>query len=353
MNFQQLVEQLFQFTGHPDPSSDRPDYLTQQFRDAINSVTSEICSICAPQTFALVREAVLPLVAGQNTYFLSDWCQRALSLYFTDPSSGFTYDLKFRRPRNADMDGSRNPNLVVGQLGRFQVTLAPRTAVAQWGSAAGSQGASAAEGTQVILLGNDPDLQQLPAAAIGCMIKLNGDYGDYLIQEADVNANIVVVDRPVRSRVSGLTTTGVGPGYGASANPVATPCKYEVSPKGRYRVQFLPVPTIVQSINYRYMALPRKLLSDDDEPEILEEYHHLIYKGACLKVAASKENQGLYQIYQQEFNDAMAEMRKSDIDDVDSTDAPQYETLGSRRAQYDLPPGTLCHGQSAWGFGNY
>ncbi len=346
MNFGDLVEELWKFTGHPDTGSDRPDYLRQSFRDEINKTISEICAISAPQTFALVREATLALVAGTDTYYADDWCQRILSMYFTDPSSGYTYSLRFRRPRNVDMDGSRSPNLVQGQLGRFQVTLAPRTNAAVLSGINGSTtGASATEGAFTITTGSGTPVAS--SSYVGNMIKLNGDYGDYKILSAS-NTREYTVDRPIRSRISGVTVAvnGYGAGY--------TNVKWEISPPGRYRVQFLPKPTIAQTVNYRYMALPRKLLSNDDVPEILEEYHHLIYKGACLKVAAAKENAGLYGIYQTEFNDAMAQMRKSDIDDVDSTDAPQYEKLGANRMQYDLPPGTLYHGDGGYGgYGYY
>ncbi len=75
------------------------------------------------------------------------------------------------------------------------------------------------------------------------------------------------------------------------------------------------------------MAYPRKLLSLTDEPELQEDMHDLLWMGAMVKMGAQKENDRQYQMWSNEYANAIALLKKSDNDAAASNDGPRVERL--------------------------
>lgn len=337
MNLQDLMEKLFIETGHPDTGSDRPDYLFQQYKDCLNTAQDEIAATCAPSMEHLIRETTLSIIGGTQDYMLGDWVQRPLSMWTQDI---FAHKVRFRRPGTADRDGSRNTVLVPYVLGPYMCSLLPRTNVPALSGAAGSStGATATEGALTVVFGASNAV--LTAAVVGRMLRLNGESADYLITAQD-GSHTVTVDRPIVSRVRGLGVSNLGPGY------AATTCRWEIGPVGRFQLRFLPTPKDSSTLFLRYMAYPRKLIHLSDTPELQEDMHYLIWKGALRAVSATKQNDPMYQMYTNEYATAIALLKASDIDDTDSSDGPHVEMLGD-----DVPLGVVPGTYSRFGGGRF
>lgn len=336
MNFLDLTDTLRVMTGYPDVASTFRDSRLQQYRDALNATLDEVGAAVAPSYFALQQQSTIVTVAGTATYLINDWSQRILSVYGTDIN--YTYKLDYIRARNADMSGIRNPN--IQSVGRYAYTDGMRTSTPALSGTAGSgSGATVAEGGTSVVFGSSN--ATLTSAVVGRMLRLNGEDGDYKILTQD-GSHTVTIDRPVKSRLRGDGTSNVGAGYTAAT------CRWEIGPSGRLQIQILPVPQEVRTLNVRSMMLPRRMLNDSDTPEIQSEYHHLIWKGAMLKVASSKQNTESYQLYTTEYQTALTNFRKSDIDDVESTDSPPMERLRDKSFLGAAPYGTYSRGD---GFG--
>src|ERR1700749_3606257 len=110
MNLSDLMDTLRVKTGYSDLSATTfKDSRAQEYKDALTATLAEVSSTCAPSYFALTRETTINLVANQSYYEVDDWCQRLLTLYTTDVAA---HKLTYLRPRNVDMNGLRNPNVV-------------------------------------------------------------------------------------------------------------------------------------------------------------------------------------------------------------------------------------------------
>lgn len=312
MNLGNLLERMYQAHGYPDTSSTRTAASLQTYKDLINQVQDEICATCSPSLDFLTREVTLTVTAGTTDYLISDWCQRPLSVV----ESTYGRRIPCRRMINVDEDGSRNPQLTgISTLEQYVPVIRTSTAVLS-NKAGATTGATAAEGTYTAAIGSANDV--LTSASVGRMMKFNGESGDYKI--LSVSSRTATLDRPIISRVSGTgPSTTAGSGYAAAS------CRWEIGPKGRYWIRFLP--SIGNSPIVRYMAYPRKLLSLTDEPEFQEDMHHLIWKGAMLAMGAQKENDRQYQIWSNEYEKAIALLKKSDADDASSNDGPTVERL--------------------------
>ncbi len=130
----------------------------------------------------------------------------------------------------------------------------------------------------------------------------------------------VTVDRPVRARITGQGVTGVGAGY--------TNVRWEIGPPDRIQLQMLPAPTEALSVNYRYMSRPRLLINTDETPELPDDMHHLLWKGALKYIRLSKQDQAMAGAYRQEYMEGLALLQSSDQDTQDSNTPPDYASLG-------------------------
>lgn len=337
MNFGDLLENLWVATGYPDTASDRQDGRLQQYKDNLNTILDEICATCAPSLFRLIRQDTINLVPGTDTYTLNDWCARPLSIYTADTQA---HKVRYLRPRNADFSGIRNTNYRYPQFGPYTLTDGMRTIAPILSGVNGVNGATCAEGSAAVTFGGGGSPWNI-AAVIGRMMRFNGEDADYKVIATDGSG--VTLDRKVFSRLVGVGTGNTGSGY--------SNVDFEISPPGRLQVQILPMPQQAKTINYRYMAHPRRMLNLTDSPELDTQYHHLLWKGALRLIACQKQNADQVQTWQAEYLTALSQLQKSDTDETDSDDAPRFETLYDRSSmRYDLP-GTNRRGGYGGGYG--
>ena len=307
MNLGDLEEAVWRSLGLHDQGN-RLDWRRQEIRDALNMALDEV-SQAGPLTFSLMREGAIALVAGTDTYALDDWTKRPIGFYTTDAAA---HKVMMRLPRAADRDGSRAGNAVFGALGPWQLTLAPRSSTA----AKSGDAASAAEGSVTVT--KVGGVAWSTVTDVGRMLRLNGENGDYKIT-AVAGANSLTVDRPVRGRLAGTNVTGVGVGY--------TTKRWEIGPPGRFQIQILPKPSEARTLPYRYQAQPRRVLSASDTPELLEEYHHLLWKRTLHWISGFNEDDASYARFAQEYGAALQELRLRDADDMDSEESANYESM--------------------------
>lgn len=325
MNFGDLLENLWIATGYPDTGSDRQDMRLQQYKDNLNTILDEICATCAPSLFRLIRQDTIAILPNVDTYTLNDWCARPLSVYTADMQA---HKVRYLRPRTADFSGIRNTNYRYPQFGPYTLTDGMRTMAPILAGVNGVSGASVAEGSTAVTFPGAVGTPWNIAAVIGRMMRFNGEDGDYKVVATDGSG--LTLDRKAVTRIKGVGVGNVGAGY--------TNVDFEISPPGRLQLQILPLPTMGQTINYRFMAHPRRMLNLTDNPEIDTQYHHLIWKGALRLIACQEQNADQVSTWQQEYLTALSQLQKSDTDDFDSDDSPRFETLRDRSTlRYDLP----------------
>lgn len=316
MNFNDLQEACWRFLGQHD-TGNRVDWQRQEVRDAINNTQLELHS-AFPWLWQSVRESTLSLVNGTATYALNDWCLRPLA-FWTEGTAA--HKVMFRQPRIADRDGSRNTSQSFGSLGPYELCWTPRSTTA---AVSGTAGATT-EGSATITKTAGTDWA---SAHVGRMLRLKGESEDYSIS-AVASATSLTADRVFRGRITGLGTTGVSANYSA--------VKWEIGPPGRFQVKFLPAPTTSVTVYYRYIALPRRLVNADETPELPEEHHDLLWKGGLRMLSALKEDDASWQRFTAEYGAGVELLERRNIDDIDSEDAPHFETTLNNDAYQGLP----------------
>ncbi len=331
MNFLALVDKLRWASGYPDIAASFPDYRLQEYRDAVNQTVDEVMAAMSPSSFNLVKQTTFATVSGTSTYLLDDWAQRILDIYSVD--TNYTYQLTYIRPHNADKSGIRNPN--IQSIGRYAYTDGMRTSTAFASGAAGATTGATSAGTVDVTLGSGITLA---STWVGKMFRLNGEDEDYKVTAINNTSKVVTLDKVVRPRMRGDGVSNAGTAYAAAT------CRWEVGPAGRLQIQILPTPTEIRTLSVRYMSLPRRLIADSDTPEIASEYHHLIWKGALRIVGASKSNADNYQIWSNEFQNAIQSFKKGDVDDQASTDSPPIERLCDKGFLGAAPYGAYTRG---------
>lgn len=320
MNFLNLQNKVFGQIGQPDTGADRTDAQVQDVRDCLNDALQEICATLSPRLFALEREGTVAIVSGTSDYYLNDWCQRPLA--FRD---SYGMPITFRRKKNAELEGCYDTQASgSGTIGGFIIVPAPRNSSAYFSAASGSStGATVANAATSFTTGSSTTLV---TGDTGRMIRFNGEPEDYVF--TFVSAHAGTIDRPFISRMSSIGTTGAGSTY--------TNVRFEIGPKLRYKIKLLPSPGTSQTLTYRYMALPRRMVGADDEPELNEEFHHLLWKGALRSIEGAKGS-AKYSIFVQEFSTAIQELMRADDDEAASNEPPPFETLNSDNTLIRVP----------------
>ncbi len=317
MNYTQLQEEVWRYLGFPDTTSgQRTDWRRQEIREAINRRLQEAAATCAPSLNFLKRETSIAMVSGTSDYLIADDCQRPLSIWIEGTEA---QELYFSRALAADQDGSRNGNNVVGNLGGYMVTLLPRTSIAAFSGAAGSTtGALVVEGDAFATLGS---AITLTSAMIGRTFKLNGEPNDYVVTAINNTSKVLTVDKPILTPLTGTGVSGTGSGYLAAAT------RWEIGPVGRYKLRFLPSPTVSGTVYIRYMKYARRLIGNSDVPEIQEDMHGLLSKGAMEDLATGKQALEWAATFGAQFKDRIAMLQKSDMDEGMARAVPRVMTL--------------------------
>ena len=303
MNYYDLQQHVWRTAGLHD-SNQKQDWRTQDIKDAINDTLVEVSRL-APYLFCMVRESSIAVVSGTAIYELDDWCRVPLFMWTEDTAA---HKVKWKGYRKSTWDGSRNPSASPTSLGPWELVFYPKTTAANR-----TAGACPVTEGSVNVTGVTGGV----AADVGRMLRINGEENDYKIVSQSVTA--FVVDRAIRSRLTGIGVTGVGAGY--------TTKKWEVGPAGVYRVKLIPTPTAAATLYYSGIWNVRRLVNDDDVPEIDSDWHHLLWKGACAHLHQTNENAQAYATVKQEYEQGKAELRELDQADPDNDDTPRIESM--------------------------
>lgn len=310
MNFKDLQEDVWRFVGVHDTSL-RRDFERQQIKDDINRAMDDIYA-SAPYFHHMLRESTISVVANTSTYSLNDYCVRPLSLW-TD--NQYAHKIAWVSPRDADRMGLRNSTITGVEPGPFHVTWIPATtSAAKAGASGASTGVTLSNGSATVTKSGGT---AWASSDVGLVIKFNGEDEDYQIATF-TNANSITIDKAYYARLTGSGTSG-----SATAPSNA---RWEVSPKGQFQIKFLPTPTSSATVNYRYAARPRRLILDDDTPELPGQYHYLISLGAILKSAKYAEDPKAYQMYREQYTVALDKLIKEDRVEMDEEYQSWYES---------------------------
>lgn len=350
MNFGNILNALLSKTGMPDSANQRYNYRLQDYMDAINSVYNEILRNCHPTHYPIIRERALVVGPGTSApdldadlgypvgappggyltagaraapdgyngeYHLNSWVHTPLEFWTEGPTA---HRVVLRRYRNANMEGLRNSNFAPVSLGPYTLSWIPRSTNAFYDFGSGAAvGASAVDDGTNVTVTFGATSNALGATVVGMLLQLNGEDADYRIVTQD-GAHSCTVDRPIRSRMDGLmTTNGRGAGY--------SNVRWMIRPRGCYKIRLLPAPSASANLYYSSFDLPRRLINNDDTPELGPLDHDLLWKGALRIVAAEKMQDGMYQMWDKEFKEALASVRKATRDEAASEDGPNFETL--------------------------
>ena len=303
MNYTHLQESIWRALGLHD-SGQRQDWQRQEIRDSINTIYQRLANI-RPFLWQLTRETTVSIVSGTSTYRIDDWCVRPLSFYVVGEQAR---DVVFRNPRNVDRDGSRNTNLVAS-LEPWELTWTPAnsTSARSGAAAAVTEAATSVTG-----------LTGLTSADVGRMILINGEPGDYEITaQASTSCTI---DKAFKGYLTGLGTTGAASNYSSK--------KWQIGPPGRYQIQVIPTPAAAATLSVRYQRKPRRLILDDDTPEIMEEYHDLLWKGAYCLLSGLKKDDLSYGMFKGEWIEGWNELKSVDeLQLWEDQDQVYYESM--------------------------
>lgn len=330
MNRTDLENKCWAYLGFLD-SSRQYDWRRQEIRDGLNQ-SLKIIATSAPYLQPLVRESTFVVTPPTAVYTLNDWCQRSLAAW---TETAAAHKVRFRNPSIADRDGSRNPNLALGTLGPWEWVWQPRNTTGLfYGLAGASTGCTPVSGSTTVTLNGYTNAAPT-SAAIGRMLRINGEYGDYQI--TGVGGSSLTIDKPFYARLA------MSAGTSQTAQSYSN-VKWEVSPPGRIIGKTLPKPSDTQTTFYRYLALPRMILNADDVPEIPEEYHDLLWMGAFKFLDLKNEKNPQLQGFVREFEKACDDFRAQDTELQDVDEAPFYTTLQQNDLR-GLPPDTFTRGQ--------
>lgn len=305
MNKNDLMERLWSMLGQHE-TGQRPDWRTQHLSDALNLKLEEVAS-ANPFLWELVRESTLSIVAGTSDYTLDDWAMRPMQ-FWTEGTSA--HRVAARNYRITTRDGSRNSGSAYTTNGPFEYVLLPRSTTA---GSSGTAASSTYASTTITKSGGT----DWTSADIGKMIRLNGEENDYKITAVG-GVTSLTVDRATRGKLTGQGTSGTPSNYSS--------VKWEISPPGRCRIKILPTPTSASTVYYSYVAYPRRLINATDVPEISDNFHHLLWKGAIAECGAFNEDPGVYQIYKAEYEQALQGLKDSNREDQDVDEPPYFAT---------------------------
>jgi hypothetical protein len=308
MNFNQLIETVWDHMG-VQSAGDRRDCTLQAIRYGINQSLMELSRSMLSLGY-LRREKTITLVAGTATYQLDDWCRVLHSLYTTDSNAGKVH---FRQEKIADIEGLRSSSLSLASGGPYDAIMWERTLTA---AKSGTVGAISEAGTAFTKTGGS-DL--VSADDVGKMMRFKGEDTDYAISAVG-GVNACTIDKAHRGFLTGNGTSGAASNYSG--------VKWEVSPPGRIRFRFLPAPAASGTMYYRGTFYPRRLVNADETPELLDDYHDLLWKGALKHVGLRGKDWEAVAGFHREYQTALESLKATNADqESDVHDRPVIESL--------------------------
>ena len=308
MNFQSLLERMWQEVGMPSSGDARPDWRLQTFKDALAEANDEISRIC-PFMFQLIRESTLSITPSTTDYALDDWCRYPISFWTQTDNA---HKINLRVPRLADYDGSRSPSYVSWAEGPYDFVPLPRST------------AAFATLTGLTVTENSATVNTASAAAtwVNRAVKFAGQDEDYKISSVSVGVSFTM-DKVYKGRLTGVGTAGTGTTAVTTAS---------ISPVGNYVVRVQGGVANAMTIYYRYVTIPRRMIVDADRPEMPEAYHNLIWKRALKNVAATNEDNNAWSRWSADYERELELLKASEQDMQDSEEVPRIDsTLDGHR----------------------
>lgn len=317
MNFKDFQEDVWRFKGVHD-STLRHDFEVQQVKDDVNRAMDDIY-LSAPYFWHMLRESSLSVVANTSTYALNDYCVKPLSFWTEDQ---YAHKISFLSPRDVDRIGLRNSTIRGVEPGPFTVTWTPATtSAAKYGASGASEGVTLTNGSTTVTKSGGT---AWASSDIGSIIKFHGEDEDYKVATF-TNANSITIDKAYTARLTGTGTTGTAT---APSN-----ARWELTPIGTYQIKFVPTPQSTATVKYRYCARPRRLILQDDTPELPGQYQYLIALGAIMRTGKYAENPGAYKMYLEQYVNGLDKFIKEDRIEMDE----EYQSFWEspvRRASY-------------------
>lgn len=129
------------------------------------------------------------------------------------------------------------------------------------------------------------------SAMVGMGFKIDGDDNEYIITAV--------------SAVSALT---LEKNYSGSTTSAGT---YHIGAVGCEQIQLYPIPAIAHQVRYKCIARPKKLIRDNDIPELPPQWHYLLVLGGYYRVIPERETDiTMIQLARDDYYKAVEEMKK-------------------------------------------
>jgi hypothetical protein len=296
LNYNELIETVWDVLGYQDTGT-RIACTLQAIRRAINTSYDE-CAECSFGLEHLIRESSISVVSGTSVYNLDDWCRRLLSLKTLDSEA---HKIALHAGKIVDHEGMRDSSITLSN-GPYDAMRWERTTAA---AKSGTVGNLAEAGTAFTKTGGD-DLTT--AADVGRMLRMKGETNDYKITAVGT-VNAATIDKAHRGLLTGNGTTLAASSYSSVG--------WQVGPPGRLRIKLLPEPSAASTLYYTGVWMPRRLINDEDVPEIPESFHHLLWKGALKYMALRENDMQVAQMWIAEYREALGSYKKRDADEGD------------------------------------
>mgnify|MGYP001565850289 CR=1 FL=1 len=295
MNLGDMVESVFRMAGKHD-ASQRLNCDRQEIIDKINFAQLDL-AMQLPYACNMRREGTLSIASGTTTYALDDLCAYPLDFKCIGVSND--YRLTGINPQRGYIESARF--LTQGPDGPLEFLTGPRSTAAVISTELDDAVAEAATSINIEASG-------LTSAHVGRRVEFQGESGDYRIASIS-DTNTAVLDRPVRGRMTGRGTTGVGTGY-ADNTPV------RIGPAGCITITPRPAPTSSVTWNYLYVKRPDWMQTGTDIPEIPNQYHEALVSFACAQYLKYLGTLDKAVAYQADYQRSVDKMMKRDQDDV-------------------------------------
>jgi hypothetical protein len=296
VNFNELIETVWDQLGYQADGT-RLACTLQAIRRGINTAYDE----CAEKSFALEslkRESSISLVADQSVYLLNDWVRRLVSLKTITNA----HKIPLHTGKIVDHEGMRESTIALSS-GPWDAMRWERTTTA---AKEGTNGSLAEAGTAFTQTGGD-DL--VSAEDVGRMLRMKGERNDYKITVVG-GVGAATIDRAHRGL---LTGNGAGAANHAASDYSGE--RWQVGPPGRVRIKLLPAVSAATTLYFDAIWQHRTLINPWDEPEIPENFRHLLWKG-CLKYMALRDSDAqMAQVWIQEYEAAMERYEQRDGDE--------------------------------------
>ena len=274
------------------------DAFRQQIYDYINDAVDELVN-AHPNFWGHIRETTISVVDVTDIYEIYEFCRYPLQLW---TEANEPLPVEWFHPEWLDRNGLRgdaalntglNPNIV------------------EWYEPTQSAGKSGTDcsinedATNFVKVGDD----SFVATDVGKMIEIDGE--EYVYEaSAFVSSNAMTLKKAYRSRRSGDGSDNTGTNVANKS--------WKMSPEGRQRIRFVPMPNESATVYCRYLRQHEKLIADEDSPDYIDPdlhkhiWHYAMWHGLLSqgKDAAAAAWEGRWREGMKRFNQSNSRKQK-------------------------------------------